>query len=128
MNKKILNLLLILTSFIGYLEWGASNSMFLIQGEIDVINKLFVDPLSVAHPFTFLPLIGQLLLVISLFQKRPNRLLSFFGIGGIAVLLVFMFAIGIISENFKILGSTLPFIGLSIYAIRIWRKQSKENL
>ena len=80
MKSKILNLTLILTSLIGYLEWGQDMSMFLFQGELDVISKLFTDPLSVLHPFTLLPLLGQILLLITLFQKNPSKVLTYVGI------------------------------------------------
>ena len=44
MKHKILNLALILTSLIGYLEWGGGNSMYLFQGELDIVRRLFTDP------------------------------------------------------------------------------------
>ena len=123
MKSKILNLGLVLSSLIGYLEWGGDNSMFLIEGEIDVLVKLFTNPLSVLHPFTLLPLTGQILLLISLFQERPGKRLTYIGIGCIAILLVFMFAIGIMSTNFKILLSTVPFLVLAVLTILHQRKQ-----
>lgn len=122
MKSKIINLSLILTSLLGYLEWGKDNSMFLFQGEIDVISKLFTDPTSVIHPFTLLPLIGQLLLVVTLFQKKPSRILTFLGMGGIGILLLLMLAIGIMGPNFKIIISTLPFLVTGVLAIRHYRR------
>jgi hypothetical protein len=110
MKSKILNVCLILTSLGGYLEWGKNNKMFLFRGEILVISKLLNDPGSALHPFTLLPLIGQVLLVITLFQKSPSRLLTFLGLSGISVLLILMFAIGLLSLNVKITLSTLPFL------------------
>ena len=65
MKSKLLNIGLILTSFVGYLEWGGNNKMFLIQGEIELISKLLTDPGSALHPFTLLPLIGQVLLILT---------------------------------------------------------------
>ena len=43
MKAKLLNIGLILTSLIGYLEWGTDQSMFLFQGEWDVLTKLFTE-------------------------------------------------------------------------------------
>ena len=123
-RSKILNLFLILTSFVVYLEWGSDNKMFLIEGEIDLFSKIFSDPLSVIHPFIFLPLIGQLLLLITLFQEEPNRLLTNLGLFGLSVLILFIFFIGIISKNFKIALSTIPFL---ITAFLIIKKQLKKN-
>jgi len=110
MKRKILNLLLIITSLFGYLEWGTENKMFLFQGEWEVLVKLFQDPVAAAHPFTLMPLFGQILLLITLFQKEPGKILTFIGLACLSLLLLFMFLIGILSLNFKILLSTIPFI------------------
>lgn len=123
MKKKILNGCLILTSLIGYLEWGGGNNLFLFQGEIEVITKLYQDPLAAAHPFTLLPLFGQLILLFTLFQKTPGRLLTVIGMGSLSVLLLFMFLIGMISFNYKILVSTIPFLITAILTILEVRKK-----
>lgn len=117
MKRKILNLLLVLTSLFGYLEWGADQKMFLFQGELEVLTKLFQDPASAAHPFTLLPLFGQIVLLITLFQREPSRILTFVGLACLSLLLLFMFVIGVLSSNFKILLSTIPFIITGILVI-----------
>jgi len=118
MKAKLLNLGLILTSFIGYLEWGGNNRMFLIQGEIEVVSKLLNDPLSAFHPFTVLPMIGQVLLVTTLFQGSPSKLLTYLGMCGIGILLLFMLIIGLIGPNIKTALSVLPFVCISIMVVR----------
>ena len=128
MKSKIINLLLIITSLLGYLEWSGNSHLFLFQAEGEILSKLFVDPISVLHPFTLLPMIGQTILLITLFQKKPNRLLTYLSILGLGLLLVFMFVIGIMSLNFKIIFSTIPFIVVAGIAIRHYRKQNKEEL
>src|SRR6187551_2511251 len=100
MKSRILNLLLILTSLLGYLEWGGGNSAFLFHAEAEIVSKLFTDPISTLHPFTLLPLLGQFVLLFTLFQKSPGKALTFIGMTGIGVLLVFMSIIGLISLNF----------------------------
>lgn len=122
MKGKILNGLIILTSLFGYLEWGKDNSVFLFLAEAEVISKLFTDPASAAHPFTILPLVGQLLLFITLFQKRPVNVLTYTGMAGIGVLLVFMFVIGVISFNFRIVFSTIPFLIVSFLTVQHLRR------
>ncbi len=123
MKSKILNICLILTSLLGYLEWG-DNKVFLFQMEFDIISKLFSDPVSVLHPFTLLPLIGQILLIVSLFQKKPSKILTFLGLGGITLLLSLMFAIGIMNGNYKILLSTIPFLTTAVLTIRYhWKNR-----
>jgi hypothetical protein len=93
-----------------------------------VLSKIFTDPASVVHPFTLVPLMGQILLLITLFQKKPSRLLAFIGIGSIGILLLFMFFIGILSFNLKILASTIPFIVLCFAFIKINRRGASKNL
>lgn len=127
MKHKILNLALVFTSLIGYLEWGTNSKMFLFQGEMEILSKLFSDPDSVIHPFTLLPLFGQILLLVTLAQKEPNKILTYIGLGCIGLLLAFMFVIGLISFNYKILLSTIPFLITAVLTIRHLRgKQLKE--
>lgn len=123
LKDKVLNLLLIVTSLFAYLEWGGGNSAFLFQAEYEVFNKLLTSPSDVVHPFSLVPMLGQVLLLITLFQKSPWKSLTFAGMGCIGVLLVFIFFIGIVAPNFKMLASTLPFLGVSILAIiNKWHK------
>ena len=117
MISKTLNIGLILTSLPGYLEWGKDNHLFLFQAQMQILSKLFSDPLSVIHPFILLPLAGQLILLFTLFQKKPSRLLTFAGMACLSLLLVFMFVIGLLSINLKILVSTLPFMITGILVI-----------
>ena len=122
MKTKILNVFLILTSLLGYLEWGKDNKSFLFQAEAEIIAKLFTDPTSVIHPFTMLPLIGQLILLVTLFQKNPNRLLTFVGIAGIGILLALMFLIGLISLNLYIALSAAPFLVTAFLTVKHHRQ------
>lgn len=123
MKAKILNFLLIITSLLGYLEWGGGNHIFLFKGETEIIYKLFTNPTSVLHPFILLPIIGQLLLLITLFQKTPSKTLTYISIAGLGLLLGFMCIIGIISMNVKIIASTIPFISIAVWVVYMLRGQ-----
>ncbi|MCC7244902.1 MAG: hypothetical protein IT269_04435, partial [Saprospiraceae bacterium] len=122
---NILNLLLIFTSLSGYLEWGGGNHVLLFQAEADVLKKLWTEPMSVVHPFTLLPLVGQLILLYTLFQAQPGKRLTMTGLGALALLLVFMFVVGVISLNFKIILSTLPFMTVAGLTVRHYRKRQQ---
>lgn len=126
MKSKVLNFLLIFTSLLGYLEWRGNNHSFLFQMEGEILSKLFVDPISVLHPLILLPMIGQVILIVTLFQNKPSKLLSYIAIGGLGILLVFMLVIGIMSLNFKIISSTIPFIVVAVIAIRHYRNRNEE--
>ncbi len=122
MKSKVLNLLLIITSLFGYLEWGKDNSSFLFQAEYEILNNLFNNPKSIIHPFILLPLFGQLLLMITVFQKIPSKILTITGIVCLGLLLGFMFFIGVLGLNLKILISTLPFLSTAIIVISSLKK------
>lgn len=122
MNSKVLNILLILSSLCGYLAWGGNQHIFLYKAEVEILSKLLTNPTSVLHPFTILPMLSQLLLLITLFQKTPSKILSYWSIAGLGLLMGFMFIIGIISLQYKIVISTIPFIIISILAIKHYKK------
>ena len=127
-EKKYFNFLLILTSLVGYLEWGLDSKLLLFQIEGEIISKIFKDPVSVIHPFTTLPLIGQLMLFITLFQKKPNKILTFIGIGGLGILLGLIFVIGILNFNIKMLLSAVPFLLIAFMSVRDQRKKQNKEL
>lgn len=123
MKAKILNGLLIITSLLGYLEWGGNNHQFLFQAEAEIFSKLLYDPQSVIHPLILMPLAGQVLLLITLFQKTPNKRLTYIAIGSLGLLLGFMLFIGLIDLNLKIIISTIPFLTVSVYTILQLKKK-----
>ena len=128
MKSKILNLCVLLTSLFGYLEWGRDMHMFLFQGEAEIFIKLFRDPMSVIHPLTLLPLAGQLVLIYTLFQKKPGRALTYIGVACLSVLLLFIFLIGVISLNYKITISVIPFIVSAVLAVIHQRKSKPQQI
>lgn len=124
MKSKIINLLLIISSLIGYLEWGKDQHSFLFEVERLILKQLISNPSQIAHPFIILPLLGQLVLLITLFQKTASKKLSYLGIVSIGILYILMFAIGCLGMNFKILISTLPFLFLCVLSIMHLRKRA----
>ncbi len=119
MNKtRPLIISLILTSLLGYLEWGTDQKMFLLQGEADILVKLFRDPASVLHPFILLPLVGQILLLVALFQNPPRKWLIYAGMACIGLLLGLILVVGLIGGNVKTILSTLPFLFFSGWMVK----------
>lgn len=121
-------MLLIATSLIGYLEWSGDSSSFLFQAEAEIFSKLFSDPQSVLHPFTVIPFIGQLVLVFTLFQNKPSRLLTYTGILALGFLLVFLLVIGLVGMNMKITSSTIPFLVVAVIAVINLRKVKQTGV
>ncbi len=122
-KAKLLNIGLIATSLIVYFEWGEDQSNFLFQIEWDLLTKLFKDPVSVLHPFTVLPLMGQIILAISIFQNPPNRRLSLIGMLLIGFLIFFVLFIGFLAWNIKIIGFALPYVIVSFLTIKHHRQR-----
>ncbi|MFY8005339.1 MAG: hypothetical protein ACOVNR_10850 [Chitinophagaceae bacterium] len=123
MKKKILNGLIIVSSLLGYLQWGGNNSLFLAEAEWQIFKNLFTHPTSVMHPFIIIPLIGQVLLFITLFLQQPKKLLTIIGVSSVGLLLFLMLFIGIIDTNFKILISVTPFWVLVIFRFTVFKNK-----
>ena len=122
MKSKILNFLLITFSLFVYLEWSGNQHIFLFEAEIEIFSNFFTSPKSVIHPFIVLPLMAQFLLLFTLLQKTPSKKLTYIGVFGLSLLIYFILFIGLISINYKIVISTIPFVFLSIITILHHRK------
>ena len=119
--KKLLNALLILTSLVGYLEWGGGNHGYLFQLEADIFLLASANFLSVVHPFILIPFLGQLLLLITLVQKVPGRLLTFIGMGCLSLIVLMLLLVGLLGMNARIIICALPFLVTAIFVIRLHR-------
>lgn len=121
--KKLLNAALLLTSLIGYLEWGGGNSEFLFQIEYDLIFGALKDPNNFKHPFVLLPMLGQALILITLFQKTPGRTLTLIGLACMSLLMLFILLSGVLGMNVRVVLSTLPFVITGIFVVRAhWKR------
>lgn len=118
MKAKLLNLCVVFTSLVAYLEWGKDNRMLLVLVEWEVLSKLFADPTSVMHPLIIIPLLGQGVLVCTLFQKLPGRRLTLGGLSCIGILMLMIFVTGLLSMNYKIVLSVVPFLGIAYVVVR----------
>lgn len=123
---KRLNAGLILSSMIGCMEWG-DQSEFLFQSEGQIIVKLFKDPISVIHPLVLLPLIGQVVLFINILRKKPNKWISISGNSMLSILLYFLFIIGLMSLNYRMILFNLPFVFISVLTFRRDLFKSKKR-
>jgi hypothetical protein len=130
LQRRMLNALVIFTSLFGFLEWGGNNEAFLYETEIEVISRMLKDPLAVIHPLTLLPMAGQALLLITLFQHDPSQRLTYWGVTGLGLLIALMFVIGLISLSLKIVASTTPFLimaFLALYSIKIQKHLASQH-
>jgi hypothetical protein len=122
MNKgHFLGIMTILASFLGYMEWGTDSKSMVLTAEAAILHKLFTNPGEVIHPFVLVPLVGQIFLIVSLFMKNPKRLVLL-GIACISLLYLMLLFISIISLNWKMFISVVPFFVFAIIYIVYIRK------
>ena len=125
--KKLLNACLFISFLFGYLEWSRVEHLFIFQAEWDIFKKTLIDPVSVLHPFTLIPFTGQILILYSLLQKKPGRIITIVGTACMGILMLMLFIIGMLSLNIKIAGSTLPFLILAFFILKLhWKKKIPE--
>ncbi len=118
-NKQKLWMLFVILSSLGvYMEWGKGNHIFLLHAELDILKKMVTNPASVIHPLIIVPLVSQLLLAIALFQHQPNKILVSMSVLGIGLLLLFVLVAGVLSANYKMIVSVLPFF---VAVFFLWR-------
>lgn len=129
MNKKrLIHLGLFLTSLVCYLEWGSDRSGFLFQMELEVFQAGAQSLSSILHPLVLIPMLGQIILLITVFQRNPSRRLAVIATLALGVLVLVILLVGILVFNVKIILSTLPFLGLAVvYLFFMKRKIVDEN-
>ena len=115
--KRSVRLLLLLSTFFGYLEWSGDHQAFIFQMEYEILLKVLSHPKTILHPLIFLPLAGQVLLFISILKKYPSNGLIYLAIIFLGVLFCLVLLSGILTFNWKTLSSVCPFFILSIYCI-----------
>jgi hypothetical protein len=122
--KRLINICLLLSFLLGYLEWGKTHSLFIFQGEAEIILKAKNNLRSILHPLILIPFLGQILLLYTVFQPTVSRVLSLTGLACLSILMLLLFIVGLLTLNLKIACSTLPFIITGIFALRYHRKNA----
>jgi heme A synthase len=113
MRQRLLNIGILLSFLVCYLEWGGGHSAFVAQVHYQVLVGK-PEAQNFVHPMIALPFLGELLLLFTLFQQRPSRRLTTIGIVLMSVFVLLLALIGVLSKNVKIGLSTLPFLTLAV--------------
>jgi hypothetical protein len=124
--KKILNIILLATSLIGYIEWPVDHHIFTFQLEADLLWKQ-EHRAAFFHPLILIPFIGQILLVFTLFQKKPSSLLTYIAIACLSSIMLLLLLIGMLKLNFQMIICAMPFVAVSIFSIVYLRKQKVSS-
>lgn len=127
--KKRLLIILLLMSFLGcYLEWGTNQHLFIGEAVVAIAKKTMQDPLSLIHPFIIIPFSGMVMLTVSLFQNKPGKIITLLALACLGILPVFLFVIGAMMMNLKILLSTLPFLVVGLLLIAAYSNKKEIQL
>lgn len=126
--QRVIVIILILSSLLPYLEWG-NRSAFLFQMEYEILFSGKHGKENLVHPAIIIPLAGQLLLLVAAVQKCPRKALVLTGIALLALLILFIFLIGILSKNAATIASAFPFLITSVwYIIRLKGQSGNRRL
>lgn len=98
-----------------YLEWAGNNSMFVaeIQYTIFTNYKNYFD--NFLHPIILLGLIAQSVIVVSIFIDKFYKKWFTWALTTLTLLVIFLFIIGLLSTNLKIIFSSIPFLILAFW-------------
>ncbi len=122
--KRILNLALVIAFQICFLEWPPNNSMFIFQGEYLIFSKKeqLID--NLIHPIILTGLIAQLILLSGFLLPSINKMVNTLGVLLLGIVVLLFFVVGLITLNYKIALSTLPYLGLTIvYFVKFRNKE-----
>src|SRR5262249_19234305 len=78
------------------------------------------------YPLIFLPFIGQLILLYSIFRKKTNRRVPLIGWILLGLLISVILIVGLLALNVKIIASTLPFIAVSVLFFVLRKKKAMQ--
>jgi hypothetical protein len=112
--RLLLNLGFLVAFSIGYMAWGGGNSAFVAEVEYEILFKKKNLLEAITHPLILAGLLGQFALLYSAFMKKPNKILQILGISLLGIVMLLILVAGLLSLNFKIIVSVIPFIVLCI--------------
>ena len=95
-----------------YLEWGNDKSGFLFQIQYQIIRDNLWR--SLLHPLVILPFLGQVILLMTLLQNNPIKLLVRIGILFESSLALIILIVGLLTLKYRIILSTLPFLFFAV--------------
>ena len=129
MNKlKVLILLAVLSSFLGYLQWGKNQHSFVFENEFELLSKLPGNASTFTHPFVLLPFLGQLILILTLFKKKPHSFIIYIALGSIGILYLMILFVGFMGAGVLTALSAIPFLVISFIIVRFLFKNRKNKI
>ncbi len=121
-NPRFLNFLVLITSLLGYIEWGVTQSSFMFQAEFDILRETGSNPQALFHPVILAPLLAQLILLVLMLTGRTAKWINLLGVSILVLFYLFLLLIGIMVPEVKTILSTLPLLFSSFFVYRFYFK------
>lgn len=123
-RRRWLNIALLFTSGLGYLEWADQRAvLFGVEGQL--LSQMFDRGAALVHPAVVLPFFGQLLLISACITNPPKLWQTYVASMAIGMLHLMILYIGSLQGNFLMIASVLPFLTLSVLAVI--RRKTLQN-
>ncbi len=127
MLRKLTLAGLILAFSVCYTEWGGGQSAFIFQIELEFFSNFTQNLSSFSHPLILAGLLGQLGLIYGMVVSKPHFWIIGACLGFLSLVVGIFLLAGLLSLNFKIIGSTIPYWVLVVFWFRTGNKQPKES-
>lgn len=120
--KRLLNLGLLITFQFCYLEWP-NHSMYIFEAEKEIFTKTENWISNFTHPIILIGLVTQIVLLLGVIQLKINSKLNNLSVLLLGTLVLLFAVVGVLSLNYKIIFSTLPFLILAVIYFVKFRKK-----
>lgn len=122
MKGKLLNVLLIVASLFGVLPDNYGSGLFFYEAEAKVVGEFFGANSPYVQTYMIFPLTAQLLLVGTLFQKEPSKLITYIALLGLAFIYVVISFLELVIFGPEYSLGSIPYAIAVFFAIRHYGK------
>lgn len=111
--KRLLNLGLLIAFQFCYLEWP-NHSMYVFEAEKEIFTKTENWISNFTHPIILTGLVTQIVLLLGAILPNINSKLNTLSVLLLGALVLLFAVVGVLSLNYKIIFSTLPFLIVTV--------------
>jgi hypothetical protein len=125
-SKRLHFLGLILAFSFCYTEWGGGQSAFIVEMELEFFASVRKNLSAFGYPLILAGLLGQLGLIYGMMVPKPRFWIIAACLAFLSLVVGFFSLAGLLSLNFKIIGSTIPFWVLVWFWFRTGKSSQKN--
>lgn len=113
-TSKMLNLGLFLSFFLCYLEWNNGKQHIFVAGAVwEILSNYKSYASNFTHPLILAGLLGLAGLLYSAIANKPRVWINVSSVALLSLVVALLLVIGILSKNWKMIFSSVPFAILS---------------